>query len=645
MSFAKNVNRYYKWVLGSIVAVMAISLVVSGSVNPSGRDPEKPFATIYRTVTVTAREWDQAWAKAGAWYRLKAVRKIDEGTDYNSVQFQPLLFKFREGPGLLAFHELFKLSQEDMVAAARELVILGLDARSKQVRASEEEVNAIVEGFLHRAEISLSDGEEHRKFADMYFKATPEAFLAAVRDSIMIEKALSLDVGGCTLRYEDLYNEQLSKSRSVKVLVAGIDGTKVPGDIVEVTDDQVRARFEAERENYKMPAKVQLEYLQASFEDFLKKVKDPTPEEIQKYYDEHQKEFPKKDSALEPGHREDDGHDHGKKLEYKTIDEVREEIIKKIKDRLAKNEAWNTIKNVSSNEKGAPDFADAWYKLLDEEKAKEPKDPKSVKERALARTGPILGELKEQYKARDVELRIGVTQPFSEHEREPFEAELGKPAGASDPMDWAFKGPVGEVSNQVYHSDKGYALLRIAQKIEGYPTDLTGPIREKIRQEIHKAGAAERAKRLADEIVTRIRANGAAEIARLKKRPDVKIQHSAYLTQTSPDGDSGLAPVSLAQQVKTKLLKPAADPAAPEPAGGTEAQAIHGDAVGGDRKDWSFVVVVEDSVQVAPEIKDDEFMMEVRRREAEEVAKARVKRAETLVAGAEWTEADKKPAE
>ena len=61
--------------------------------------------------------------------------------------------------------------------------------------------------------------------------------------------------------------------------------------------------------------------------------------------------------------------------------------------------------------------------------------------------------------------------------------------------------------------------------------------------------------------------------------------------------------------------------------------------VGGDRKDWAFVVVVEDTVQVAPEVKDQEFLAEVRRHEAEEVSKARAARASKLVADAEWKEA------
>jgi hypothetical protein len=96
----------------------------------------------------------------------------------------------------------------------------------------------------------------------------------------------------------------------------------------------------------------------------------------------------------------------------------------------------------------------------------------------------------------------------------------------------------------------------------------------------------------------------------------------------------------LVQQAKSKLLKPASEPVT---AGGIEAQAVYGDLVGGDRKEWAYVVVVEDTVQVAPEVKDQEFLSDVRRHESEEIGKARAAQASKLVANAEWKEATAPP--
>ncbi len=636
MSFAKNVTKYQKWVLGSIVGVIALSLVVSfGNLNLDGGKDEKPFATIFLTVTVTEREWDEARAKAYAWYRLKVVREIDDGEDFNSQRIQPYLFSYQEGPGLLLRLDDFKPSNEDQLASARELIVLGHDAKAKQVRASDEEVDAVIRGFLERGRVAQDDVDAQVLFSRRYFLAEPESFRAAVRDFIMAEKALNLDTAGCNTRYEDLYQQKLSSSRSVRVLVAGIDGTKLPGDLVPVTDDAIRARFEQERESYKMPPKVQLEYLMAAFDDFKSRIKDPTPEEIQKYYEEKRKEFLKPLAALEEGHHAGDGHDHeAQKEEVKPLAEVREEIIKKIKDKRASDEAYATIKQVSSK-----DFAERWYKLFNEEKEKDPKDPKAARERAQARTGPVLAELREAYKARGIELRNGATLAFDKNEREPFDAELGKQKGASDPMEWAFQGPVGEVGNQVYHSDKGYALLRIARKIEGYPSDLTGPIRAKIRQDLVRDAAGERARDFAVELVKRIREKGAAEVARLKMRSDLAIQRSTYVTPSTSDADTGLKPPALAQQVKSLVQKLPAD----LPPGGIEAHSIDGNLMGDNRKDWSYVVVVEDAVQIAPEVKDEDFLQEVRRAEMQELTKARANRARELVKYAEWKDAKEAP--
>ena len=631
MSFAKNVNRYFKYVLIGMVVLIAVSLVISGNVGQGQQEAEKTVARIFGSVSISNLEWNRATMKAGAWFRLKAVREIDDGADYNSMQIREHLFKFREGYGMLAWHEPFQPSQEDLKAAARELIILGYDAKAKQVRATDEEVDAIIRGYLSRAGIGDEDPERQADFSRRYFLASNADFRDTVRDSILIDKALSLDVGGCNIRYEEIFAEKLANSRSVRVLVAGIDGARLPGDIVAVTDDEIRTEFDRARESYKMGGKVQLEYLMASYDDFKSRIKEPTPDEIKKYYDEHKREF-LKPLAKEEGHHEGDGHDHGPpKEEFKTQEEVQEEIIRKIKERLASNEAYNAIKTISSK-----DVAERWYKLLEEEKTKEPKDSKSVKDRALARTAALLAEVKDKYKAQGIELRNGITLPFEKESRDSFDSELGKPS-KNDPLEWAFQGPVGEIAHQIYQSDKGVSLIRISNKVEGYASDLTSAIREKIRQDLMKDRVAGRAKKLATEIVSRIKANGSPEVERLKNRPDVVIQRSSYLSAATPDADSGLVPPSLAQQVKSKILRPTApDPMALVKPTGIEAQTIDGDVVGGDRRDWAFIVVVEDSVQVSPEVKDEEFLRDVRRHEGEELARARGLQAAKLVSSAEW---------
>jgi hypothetical protein len=633
MSFAKNVQKYQKWVLGSIVAVMAVSLVVSfGNFDPGSGEGDKPFATIFDKVTVTEKEWRDARAKAGAWFRLKAVDKVDSGGDYNSMQFQSMLFRYQDRPGLLAWHPDFKPTEDDLLVCAREIVVLGYDARAKQVRATDEEVTAVIRGFLERAQISEEDVDQQHDFTRRYFLADQRDFVDAVRDWILVEKSLTLDVGGSNVLYEQVFNEKLSNSRAVRVLVAGIDGAALPPDLVPISDEQIRAEFETDRASYKMPEKVQIEYLMADIDGFRKKAKDPTPEEIQKYYDENKRQF-LKTQGIEPGHSEDDGHNHGAQPdEYKPVDEVREEIIQKIKDQKAASEARTLIMKVNSK-----DVADRWYKIYAEEKDREPKDAAAVRARVMARTGSIFSEIREQLKLEGFELRNGTTLPVDKSQRDPFTTELGKilPGTANDPLDWAMKAPVGEIRNEVYPSEKGFALLRLDHKYEGYELDLTAPIREKIRKDLERGAAGDRSRRLATDLESRIRANGAAEVARLRARKDVKLQRSTYLAQTTSDSESGLLPVSLAQQVKSRMLKPSGD------AGGPEVQVVSGAMLGEDRKDWSYVIVVEDSVQVAPEMKDEEFLGEVRRKETSELSKAKAGRAQELVAQSEWRDATK----
>ena len=580
MSFAKNVQRYQKWVLGSIVGVMALSLVVSfGNFSLDSGEQTKPFATIFEKITVTEKEWRAArYGKAGAWFRLKAVDRIDSSTDYSDTRLQRILFEYEGNRGILDWHPDFKPDEKDLDACARELIILGYDARAKQVRVSDEEVSALIRGYLDRAKISDEDVDKQHQFTRIYFLAENDDFVEAVREWILVEKSLALEVGGSNVHYEQVFNERLSSSRAVRVLVAGIDGAALPPDLVPITDEQIRAEFESDRASYKMPEKVQIEYLAADLDDFRRKVKDPTPEEIQKYYDENKRAF-LKTKGLEPGHAADDGHDHGVQGdEYKPVDEVREEIIKKIKDQRAGAEARALIMKINSK-----NVAERWYKIYEEEKARDPKDAKAARDRTLARTGPIFAEIREQLKQEGINLRNGMTLPIDKTQRDPFTTELGKPlsGAANDPLDWALKAPVGDIRNEVYPSEKGFALLRLDQKFEGYEIDLTAPIREKIRKDLERGAAGERARRLATELESRIRKDGAAEIARLRSRSDVKFQRSTYMAQTTSDSESGLVPVTLAQQIKSRLLKPSPDPTA------TEVQVVSGAMLGDDRKNWS----------------------------------------------------------
>jgi len=633
MSFAKNVHKYYKYVLGVIVAIMALSLVISGNVTPNARNAERTVATIYGTFAVTQKEWSEALARAEAYYRWKAVDEIDHSTDYNDVAFREYLFKapYGEGNGLLATHEMFRPSTQDKNACAKELIILGFDARAKSIRVTEEEVKDHISALLRRGRVPSGDVEKEEEFTKVYFLAMPDVFQDTVREALMIDKALMLDVSGSNVRYEDVFRKRLADSRSIRVLTAGIDSEKLPVDIVPVTDDEVRAEFDRRRETFKLPEKAQLEYLMADFEEFkTKRIKDPTPEEIQKYYEEHKREFTTGNARREepaPGRDSEP-----QEIKYRPLDEVREEIVKKIKDGEASRQAYRLISQISSK-----DYADAEYKALQEEKGREPKDEKAVRDRVLGRTAAIFAAIRDKYRGQNIELSNGITLPFDTKSQDAVEKAIGK-ATSQEYVAWAFGNPVGQVANLIYRSDKGVALIRIANKIEGYAPDLTGPVREKIRADLVLERAKGRAKALAEQLVRKIQENGSSEVAKLEARGDVQIQWSGYINAKTADNETGLKPSQLSQKVKDQFLS-GSKPADPDPnakPNRTEAAAISGHDVGATWDSWSYVLVVEDAVQVPPDPNDAEFLRDVQAREADEVYKSRGARAAQLVASAEW---------
>jgi hypothetical protein len=627
MSFAKNVHRYYKYILGSIVAVMALSLVISGNVTPASARAGQQVATIFGTLPVTEGEWREALSRAGAYFRWA---KVEEFGLRDPQRLEFLFRPQRGGPGLLASHPMFSPDQEQIQESARRLIILKADARTKGVRVTEEEITAQIDRLFTLSN-SGRDVDSQMQFTRNYFFCDPATFREVVRDGLLIGKSIRLDIDGANIRYATLFEEQLGSSKSIRVLVAGFDPERIPGGLPEVLPEEILREFEARRDGYKMPEKIQIEYLMADFAEFKGRIKDATPTEIEKYYNDNKREFIKASGPPE-GHHEGDGHDHGApKEEYKKLEEVREEIIRKIREKQASDQAYVLMNSINSR-----DVADEFTKLTQEEKAKEPKDDKSVRARVLARTNAMFTLIRDKYKAQGIGLANDLTFPFDRHHLEPLEQAVGKPAGGSNPVDWMFSNPVGEVANRLHRTDKGISLFRIAHKVEGYDSDLTEPIREKISKELAQNRRKGRAARLAQELSVQIRETGEAAVAKLRARLDCEIQRSIHFNSKGTDS-IGIEPAGLAQQVRTFASSPDSSKL-------YGAQVIAGDQVGGDRGSWSFLVVVDDIAQAAPDFNPEEFRRQVKEREDEEHDRLYKARMDQVVQIAEW-KATEKPKE
>ncbi|MBI4563274.1 MAG: hypothetical protein HY716_01095 [Planctomycetes bacterium] len=618
MSFQKNVKKYQKIVLGSIVAVMAVSLVIWGNPVSDAGDGGRTVAMYFDAIPVTERDWIETTAKARPFYRWKFLQEF---------------FQSREPWALYQRHRLFEgilsnLSprEEDLKIAAQELIVLTFDARTKSLHVSDAEVTQEIQGLFQAARQTQRDPESQALFTRRHFGCDPATFKAMIHDALLIRKTLEADTAGANVRYADLYESLLQQSQSARVGVAAIDPERLSADPPPIGHEEVNARFERDREQYKVPERAQFEYLMVDLEECKKRAPEPAADEIKKYYEEHKREFPKTGAAPEGGTTE----------EFKTLDEARAEIVDKIKAQHAGKEAYDLFRKINSE-----DIATMLYEMREEERRKigetlkdasAPEKEKAVNERMLQRSAEIFESIKKKYEAQNAPLAHNVTVSFDRSGTDTLEKEIGKAQVGSQwsPMDWAFQNPVGSLAERLWRTDKGYVLFRIARKVEGYLPDLTEPIREKILRELRVEKKRQWAERIAQEVIDRLQNGGDSALARILDDERLEVQRSVYFTEDAA-GDLGLKPSALATHVK-QIVFPPNLPAAKRHA----ATLLHGERVAADRNLWAYVVFLEDLVAAPPQSNPETFLHRRDEQEAQARAERMRARRDELLALADW---------
>ncbi len=631
MHFSSAVHKYQKWILGSIVAVMAITLVISFT--PAGGvsgDQDEVVATYFGDFKVTRREFQEARALSFGYLRWKWMNEQLSSKEPMAFYIQQQLFQRQGRPGILT---AYTPTEDDIKQAPRELIILGTDARHKGVRVSDEEVDGYLRDLFAKGGAKPGDPDSELSFTVTFFRLNPPEFRRLVERTLAIRKAIEIDTYGANARWGDVVQGLVASSKAGRASVIGVDPDALPGQARSFGPEEISAKFEQDKEKYRLPEKVQVEYLMASVESFKKKAAEPTAEQIQKYYDDNKRQFVKVTD-----HFEGDGHDHGQeppKEEFKELAEVKSEIIDKIKTLDAQKAVAALVEKINSRD--VAEALDAIEKKVRAEVEAEMKDAsaadkaKAVRERRLAATEPVLDGIRRKYVPEGIELVHNVSSAFERSKLESIEAELGK---ASSPavLEAIFAAQAGDIPNKIWRSDKGQALVRLARKVDSYVPDLSDPIRDKIRKELAAEEKRKRAERVATEIVEKITRGGEAALAEIRRRTaDVyQWQQTGYF-DAEARGDFGLSPSSLGATVKNLVVgeeKPVL--------ARLEAYHVAGSQVGGDKVSWSYVVVAEDVVSVRPDLKDEDVKKKLSEKE-EELRSTRYRdRANELVGTADW---------
>lgn len=598
MHFQNFVKRSTKGIFIVIIAIMAFGLIFSGTYAFWGVDEKDKgdAGVIFGNVKVSK-----------ATFRDHARRSLGHER-YAQLKMYSEQFKFGLKMDFLIgwiMKQVANRSEAEKNKKTWENIILLQDAQDKGLAVSDEEVNKEKDAFLKMFEPSKDKDappqeERDPEAAAIEFleirKGDLETFF---REALLMDKVLDLVTAAEFADYGKIYGDILKDEQYARVYVAGFDPKEFVRDLSPVGEGAIRKYYDDNIKRFEIPVRIQLLYLLADIESFKSKVPDPDDKEIEAYYNKNKSQFEKvKPPKIdEHGHDESEHHPERKKdqgpKEYRTLQEAREDVIKKIKEERAWERAKEVMREVGERVKAAP----------------------------TPSPDTLFDDIKKEFDGKGVPLTYDVTALFDQKTIDEVEKQVGK----NSRVDWGFgkDRKLGDVSPR-FKTEKGFIYYRLQSKKDPFTPGLIGSIRERIVKILQKKQALDRAKQAATDLSVEINLKGLAA-ARTKYRcakhpgqtsssPGRCGQCSAELERLSVEFkysdlfklDGRQSAFKDDQALGREANKNAMMEGKPLPIG--QARVFDGSQmVGSPKQEWSFVVVMDDIVEKVPENIETEF--------------------------------------
>jgi hypothetical protein len=235
----------------------------------------------------------------------------------------------------------------------------------------------------------------------------------------------------------------------------------------------------------------------------------------------------------------------------------------------------------------------------------------------------VFEKLKEKYKAQGVDLVHDVTPSFDRRSVDDVEKAVGQNSGLAL---WAFdrKNREGDISQKVT-TTKGVVLFRLLKRKDAYDPGLTEQVRERVVKSLQREQVRKRTQQVAANVVQEINTRG---FAAGRRRHPADWRPTRYFNPE--EGDPGVSDASLGGMFRRQAAGLAPGKAAVVP----------GTAVAGarEKENWSYVVYLEDVVEVVPDDLEQQFRESLERLTRERRDRRRDDYAANLVRAAEVQE-------
>jgi hypothetical protein len=518
MKLAKLARKYQTIVLGGLVFLMAISLVFWGPMLPSdtehARGAGEFFNRMGQKIKVSFKEFELAKRKRFIWERW--IRLIDCIQRFRNIEYLRFYPEPKE-------EEIHKRTWED--------IVLLKDSEFFDIHVDDAKV---VEHITRASWLGLSP-------ADIpYFVSAPEnLYKESLKDHIRIEELLGLFAESEFCNIDDAYKEYILQHKRALVRYCFFD----PQDIKEfnkpIPPAEISSFINANKSQFEIPEKIRVDYLMVESSNFKKDVQEPKEEELKNFYDEN------RDVLYEIKEEKKEGEE--KPTRYKSFDEVRQDIVDRLKLKKAEVLAYALMEKIN-----------------------------------LA-IGDILsrGENPDFKKlSGDFHIRYGET-PFMDSTRiNELEKIIGNNSGIGD---FAFGGARGnDIVTDIKKTTTGFIIYRLLDKKNGYKSSITNDVKNLAYKGARKKLIREEARKKALELVSQIEKTG---FEKATQGGRVVFKSYGYFDRRG-DWDKRFGTEDIAMELKKKAFEPRKD----------RKEIEVGNVAEVDIGEKSYVVYVEDLV-------------------------------------------------
>lgn len=195
--------------------------------------------------------------------------------------------------------ELAELLQPMLMQSTWDRLILLEEARRTRLRVDDEEVAAAIRQLPEFQEEDRFSPDRYRRLLQLAGTA-PQAFEARVRRNLLINKLVSSVRNEVTVG-DDEVRAAYRKAREARTasLVLFEPSATAEAVAAALTEEELRAAYEARPDAVRVPEQLQLEYAGLTREELLPAIA-LSDEEVRRFYDTHPDRFAKEDGTLEP---------------------------------------------------------------------------------------------------------------------------------------------------------------------------------------------------------------------------------------------------------------------------------------------------------------------------------------------------------